>query len=102
MQDYFAWNEAKWNAGRALLASGVPAQKIDGGYEWDGWYLYDASAEYLRSHNLPMTIDPWQYVLDPEYIFAFTPPPQYHVVRAITFDSPFGARVNRFYLLQRD
>lgn len=39
MQDYFAWNQTKWDAGRALLASDVPVEKIDGGYEWDGWYL---------------------------------------------------------------
>ncbi|MBI3733973.1 MAG: glycosyltransferase family 39 protein [Chloroflexi bacterium] len=102
MRDYFAWNEVKWDAGRALLAAGVPVEQIDGGYEWDGWYLYDASAAYIRAHDQPMTIDPWQYLLDPRYIFAFQPPPGYHVTRELPFATPLRpGGVDRVLLLER-
>ena len=75
MRDYFAWNDVKWDAGRALLDRGVAVELIDGGMEWDGWYLYDRSTAYINMHGLPMTIAPWLYVLDPQYVFAFQPPP---------------------------
>jgi len=103
MQDYFAWNEARWKEGQALLTSSVPVESLDGGYEWNGWYLYDASMAYIRSHGSEMKIDPWQYVLDPEFLFAFQAPPNYRVVKTLEFATPLRAGgVDRFYLLQRE
>ena len=100
MQDYLNWNEARWQVGRELLAQSVPASKIDGGYEWDGWYLYDATVAYIRATGQPFIYDPWQYVLDPEYVLAFLPMKNYHVERVIEFATPFAD--NRFYLQRRN
>ncbi len=103
MRDYFAWNEARWTAGRALLEMGVPVEQIDGGYEWNGWHLYDASVEYIRAHNLEMTIDPWKYVMDPQFMFAFVPPPNYRIVEELDFPTPLRpSGTDRFFLLQRE
>jgi 4-amino-4-deoxy-L-arabinose transferase-like glycosyltransferase len=103
MRDYFAWNQVKWGAGRELLAAGVPVEKIDGGYEWDGWYLYDESVAHIRAQGLEMTIDPWKYILDPEFIFAFQPPPGYRVVEVLNFVTPLRpSGTDKIFLLRRE
>lgn len=103
MRDYFAWNEAKWDAGRALLDRGVAVERIDGGMEWDGWYLYERSIAAIRDRGLPMTIAPWLAVLDPQYIFAFQSTPGYRVVQRVPFSTPLrrGGQ-DRIYLLERE
>lgn len=103
MRDYFSWNAARWEAGRALVAAGVPIAKIDGGYEWNGWQLYDASVVYIRAHNLEMTIDPWKYILDPEYMLTFQPMPNYQVVQKVPFSTPLRAGgMDLLYVLRRN
>lgn len=62
----------------------------------------DQSIAYIRAQNKPMTIDPWQYVLDPEYIFAFQPPPGYRIVQTLPFQTLLRAGgSDQVYLLQR-
>lgn len=42
-RDYLEWNRARWRALDALLAQkDITPQKIDGGFEFNGWYKYDA------------------------------------------------------------
>jgi hypothetical protein len=38
MHDWLAWNSARWELGRRALARGIPADEIEGGFEWNGWY----------------------------------------------------------------
>lgn len=102
MRDYFSWNELRWRAGNELLESGVPAEQIDGGYEWNGWQLYDASIAHIRANNLEMTIDPWKYILDPQYMFAFQSTDGYRISRTYRFMTPLRGRgIDQFYLLRR-
>ena len=43
-RDYLAWNRARWTALNDLLADGkVTAADVDGGFEFNGLYLYDAA-----------------------------------------------------------
>lgn len=102
LRDYWGWMDVRWPLAQAIVASGVPPQKLDGGYEWDGWNLYEQSIDLIRRQELPMQITPWAYTLDPQYVLAFTPLLGYHVTREVPFDSPFGAAAGRFYVLQRD
>jgi hypothetical protein len=37
-QDFFSWNQARWDIGRWAVAQGIPADQIVGGYEWEGWF----------------------------------------------------------------
>ncbi|HZQ06898.1 MAG TPA: glycosyltransferase family 39 protein [Anaerolineae bacterium] len=103
MQDYFAWNQVRWDAGRDLLTHGAPVERIDGGYEWNGWHLYDASVAFIRAQNVPMTIDPWKYILDPQYMFTFQPVPDYHIMQEYPFATPLRAGgTDKLYLLERN
>lgn len=38
-RDQVSFNEARWAAGRWLLDKGIPADHIEGGFEWNCWHL---------------------------------------------------------------
>lgn len=43
--DIHAVSRAVWQEGDRLIASGVDPAEIDAGYAFDGWYMYERSAE---------------------------------------------------------
>jgi hypothetical protein len=55
--DLHAISRAVFLAGQRLLAVGVPADAIDAGYAFDGWYMYERSQTISRSPT--MRIPPW-------------------------------------------
>jgi 4-amino-4-deoxy-L-arabinose transferase-like glycosyltransferase len=101
MRDFWGWMDARWTAAESLVARGVPLDMLDAGYEWDGWQLYDDSMAYIRAHPEPLSVNPWEYIIDPEYIMSFTPLADYAVELKIDFNSPFGPNEGRFYVLRR-
>ena len=43
-RDYLEWNRTRWLAARTLLTEkGITPEKVDGGFEFNGWYLYGKS-----------------------------------------------------------
>jgi hypothetical protein len=89
MWDYFDWHTARWQGSQALVAHGLQLEKLDAGYEWTGWLLSDEAYAYINAHHVPVTADPIQYVVDPEYMVTFTPQPGYTVAQEWPFFSPF-------------
>jgi hypothetical protein len=72
--DYLAWNRARWAMlGDLMDRSGIPAEKIDGGYEFNGSVLYDPDL------HPPKTKSYW-WVRDDEYVLASGPMQGYDVV----------------------
>jgi hypothetical protein len=45
VHDCLSWNRARWTLARRALANRIPAQAIEGGFEWDGWYSLDTSQQ---------------------------------------------------------
>jgi hypothetical protein len=37
VHDCFEWNRARWALARQAMADKIPAEAIEGGFEWDGW-----------------------------------------------------------------
>jgi hypothetical protein len=102
MWDYFDWHAARWADSQALVASGLPLEKLDAGYEWSGWLLSDEAYAYINTHHVPVTDNPVQYVIDPEYMVTFTPQPGYQVAQEWPFYSPFRpAGADHLLLLER-
>ena len=54
--DVYAMSRAAFSAGDALIAEGVDPKFIDGGYAFDGWYMYERPGRDARP-RLPS--DPW-------------------------------------------
>lgn len=73
--DYLDWNRTRWIALHDLVnVNKISPQKIDGGYEFNGWLLYDK--KYKQS---PMKS--WWWVVDDEYVLASGPLPGYMEVK---------------------
>jgi len=93
--DYLAWNKARWNALNHLLAEGITANEIDGGYEFNGWYqTNDVNPDNRFSKS-------WWFVDDDRYAIAFTTYKNYEVMKAYPFNSylSFGAGFNKSTIL---
>jgi hypothetical protein len=102
MWDYFDWHAARWAGSQALVAHGLQLEKLDAGYEWTGWLLSDEAYAYINAHQVPVTDDPIQYVVDPEYMVTFTPQPGYQVAQEWPFYSPFRpGGLDHLLLLER-
>jgi len=64
--DYLAWNRVRWAALDHLVHwQGVVPERIDGGFEFNGMYLFS------KDHLKPVSKGWW--VVDNEYLIAFSP-----------------------------
>ena len=99
MWDYFDWHAVRWAESQALVAQGLPLEKLDAGYEWSGWMLSDEAYAYINAHHVPVTADPFSYVIDPEYMVTFTDQPGYQEVQQWPFYNPFRAKGSDHLLL---
>ena len=84
--DYLAWNRTRWAILRELTTrSEVPAEKIDGGYEFNGSVMYDPNVRPPKSKS-------YWWVRDDEYVLASGPMEGYAVMaqRAVDRWLPFG------------
>ena len=68
-RDYLAWNRVRWTALNDLLAGGkVKAADVDGGFEFNGWNLYDAAYQEKPGKS-------WYWVERDSYLLAFAEMP---------------------------
>lgn len=74
-RDYLAWNRVRWIALNDLLAGGkVTAADVDGGFEFNGWYLYDPAYKEQPGKS-------WYWVDRDSYLLAFAGMPGWVAVR---------------------
>jgi 4-amino-4-deoxy-L-arabinose transferase-like glycosyltransferase len=79
--DYLGWNRARWTAARMLLDDGVSPNRIDGGFEFNGWYTY--KPRYYPERSL--SSKSWWWVVDDEYVIASGPIKGYREIQRISF-----------------
>ena len=90
LHDYLSWNRARWMLLDTLINRGVPVTQIDGGYEFNGLYMYVPHYDYLAPHAKS-----W-WVHDDRYIVQFKPQPGYRVIDSADTEgwlSPFKTRI---------
>ncbi len=103
MKDCISWNDARWQAGNFLLSQKIPVEQIDGGYEWNGWFLYN-----IRNKNLR---DLWQskqycygknlYPIGRKYVISFSPLRNYEILKKIEYRAYFGKKQQFIYILEK-
>jgi len=77
--DYLAWNRARWEALDYLTVQrNITPERIDGGFEFNGWYLYDETYVPQRPRS-------WWWVHDDEFIISFGLIPGYEIERSYPF-----------------
>jgi hypothetical protein len=77
--DYLSWNRARWQALNNLTTEQrVSADDIDGGFEFNGWYLYDSN--YLETDEKS-----WWWVAGDDFLVTFGPVPGFTELRRYPF-----------------
>jgi hypothetical protein len=63
--DYLSWNQTRWQALNSLVQeSHISPRYIDGGYEFDGWYLYSRNYKAQTGKS-------WWWVDKDDYVISF-------------------------------
>jgi hypothetical protein len=71
--DYLNWNRTRWRALDDLMANGkTKPEDVDGGFEFNGWYLYDPDFKPPKGKNF------W-WVHRDDYVVAFGELPGYKI-----------------------
>jgi len=78
--DYLAWNRARWMATAKLMGAGISPHQIDGGYEFNGWYLFEL--DYHRKADKS-----YWWVDDDEYIIASGPIKGYRELQRFSYSA---------------
>ncbi len=75
--DYLAWNRARWQALHWLADEGIPPERIDGGFEFNGWHR-PGVLEHGRARS-------WWWVHAEDYCVTFGQLEGFTTVRAFTW-----------------
>ena len=95
--DYFRINDAKWNALNTLTNKKlVLPQNIDGGFEFNGWYLSE-SINYDPSHE-----ERWWWIANDEYILSPYMKRGYFIEEKIPFKNMISYPFDELYILKRE
>jgi hypothetical protein len=93
--DYLTWNRARWQALTDLMEKDhISYQDIDGGFEFNGWYAYDAKFEPDSSRS-------WWWVKDDRYVISFGPITGYAVIKQYPFNRWMPIRQGNILVLKR-
>ncbi len=104
--DYFAYAQARWDAGQWVISLRVTYTQLDGGYEWNGWWLYQQSAAQVRGkagvhYTLISPAGPGfppDAVIDPIWRLDITESDGYHTVRQFGYTSWLDGGQTRYVL----
>jgi hypothetical protein len=93
--DYLAWNRARWQGLNHLTRDlAVPAERIDGGFEFNGLYTFSDDYERTPDRNR------W-WVRDDEYVVSLDSLPGYEVLAGCPTGTWLPGAVKRIYTLHR-
>lgn len=101
VQDYMAWNRARWQALDYLRVQlKAPPQIIDGGYEFNSAYtrhdvvkLWGARTGYWGPKGF--------WVLDDIFAVSFNPRPRYRTIKVVPYYSWLGMEARSLLVLSR-
>jgi len=94
-RDYLAWNRARWQALDNLMERDhVPAEDIDGGFEFNGLHFYDPQYQFDAQKS-------WWWVQGDTYRIAFGPIPGYVIVKTYEYSNWMPPHVGQVLVLKR-
>jgi 4-amino-4-deoxy-L-arabinose transferase-like glycosyltransferase len=78
-RDYLVWNRTRWKALKQLTeVEHVPVTMIDGGFEFNGWHLYDDNWRITVAKS-------WWWVKDDTYLITMGEVEGYQILRRYRF-----------------
>ncbi len=102
--DIYAAETARWLAGRSLVAAGVPLSSIDGGWAWNGYYLYAEAIRRGKRNDFSHVSADWiaaHQIIDPQYILSYLQPAGYDVVGRYPFFTILNWRERDLLVVKR-
>jgi hypothetical protein len=94
-RDYFAWNRVRWIALNDLLAGErVTPADVDGGFEFNGWYLYDPGYKEDPAKS-------WYWVERDTYLLAFAETPGWRTIKEYSYAHWLPPYVGRILVLKK-
>ncbi|MCF6286603.1 MAG: hypothetical protein L3K26_15625, partial [Candidatus Hydrogenedentes bacterium] len=99
--DYMAWNRVRWQALDGLLDAGVAPERIDGGYEFNGWHTSHHFIDAMGSKAFLYSGPKGWWVIDDAYAVDWQERPGYTVREALPYDTWLG-RGRRLLVLERE
>jgi len=101
LQDYLAWNRARWEALEHLVVDRrVPIERINGGYEFNGWIHSDRYAEESRREGRKVFGPLGWWIVRDDYSVGLRPRERFEVIGAVPYYSWLGFET-REMLIQR-
>ena len=103
LQDYMAWNRARWDAlARLQTDAGAPPETIDGGFEFNGRYTSGAYIERIGGkaffHQGPLG---W-WVVEDRFAVSFLPREGFEIIGREPYFSWLGMEERDILILRRD
>ncbi len=80
--DYLSLNRTRWQALNYLMQKGIPPDRIDGGFEFNGWFLYDPEYKFDSDTNKS-----WYWVDNDDYVITLNPVPGYEVIKSYPYSN---------------
>lgn len=99
IQDWMAQRNAAWGRLEELAGSGVPMEKIDGGFEWDTYHFGESEAPPARRQSASWWLSEYAPSIDPEWALGLDAREGYEVVEKVEWRS--WTRGGEMYLMKR-
>ncbi|GMV91214.1 MAG: hypothetical protein AMXMBFR82_09920 [Candidatus Hydrogenedentota bacterium] len=102
VQDYLAWNRARWEA-IEFMRTGLGAKdtQIDGGYEFNGMYTSEILLKRSDASDIGNQGEKGWWVIHDRYRIAMTPQDRYEIVREFPYFSWLGFETREVLALSR-
>jgi 4-amino-4-deoxy-L-arabinose transferase-like glycosyltransferase len=95
-RDYLAWNRVRWTALHDLLVTEkVTPADIDGGFEFNGLYLYDPAYKEDPAKS-------WYWVDRDSYLLAFAEMPGFTAIKQYKYSHWLPPYTGRIFVLKKD
>lgn len=94
--DYFNIHRMRWQAGNQLMNKGIPPTSIDGGFEFNAWYLY-GSKHYNPDHK-----GRWWWIENDDYIISPSSVKGYSVESEYTCSNWLSSDLEHLFVLKKD
>lgn len=91
VHDYMSWNRVRWQALRGLMKQGIKPTQIDGGLEFNGWYLYNGAYE-------PTPDKSWWWVDQDTYVLGTSILPGYQSFQQHPVDTWFPWGIQTIFI----
>ncbi len=92
-RDFFMFQKVRWQSAEFLHSKGVKPNKMDGGFEYNGWYK--------PTESYPTDSRSWWWVENDDYVITNRPLLGYEIYKTYKYQRWLPLQKEKFYILRR-